>query len=270
MSSCPQITTSRYHTVNLTVNSTVNPTTNPTTNSTIKASRDSFHLPTSGVGKSSLVSAIFGINIQDTDIGLGHVGRADIAYEYASKNSSRFILHNSEGFGTGSAEKWDTMKNFIQETSDEKLPPKDRLHAIWLCIETPRTGMRLMQTADEQLFHLASKLKIAVIVIFTKYDLLFTEFFRMAGGKGADYCTIDTNAKAHIKKLIENHEQKFKYIITTTLTAEYLGLGNTRTMLTNVTDITQQTLLAPQSSFSLAVAREIDIDKQLKFGLEPT
>ena len=67
-----------------------------------------------------------------------------------------------------------------------------------LCIETPRTGTRLLQTADEHLLKLAKerelmssfdlphnpvilfslKVKIPVIVVFTKYDYLVVEHFR--------------------------------------------------------------------------------------------
>ncbi|KAG6919747.1 hypothetical protein DXG01_001581 [Tephrocybe rancida] len=208
---------------NHTVNITVNPTTNPTTNSTVKASRDSFHLPTSGVGKSSLISAIFANNVKNIDIQRGHAGREDTAYyEPASKNTPSFILHNSEDFKLTSAEKWDTVKNFIHEKCNEKLPLKDRLHAILVFIETPRTGMRLMRTADERLLSFAST-RITVIVVFTMYDRLFIEYFRKAGGEGADYIIVDTNAKTHVKKLIENHEQKFTYVITMTRPTRYLG-----------------------------------------------
>ncbi|KAG6919752.1 hypothetical protein DXG01_001586 [Tephrocybe rancida] len=234
----------------------------------------------SGVGKSSLVSAIFGVDKKDIDIQHDRAGKVDIAHEYTSKNNPRFILHDSEGFEAGSTEKWDTVKNFIQEKCDEKLPLKERIHAIWLCIETPRTGMRLMQTADEQLLTLASKLKIAVIVVFTKYDLLFTEYFRKAGGKGADYSIIDTNAKSHLKQLVEDHKQKFKYATVSTHTKKYIGLSNTfrrhrktdesytRAMLTNAIDITQESLLAPESSLSLAVAQRIDVNQKVKYSIE--
>jgi len=110
-----------------------------------------------GVGKSSLVSSVFNIGIKDIDI--SHdcaVGKADIAREYTSDTNARFVLHDSQGFEPGSTEKWGVVKEFMRQKCDKRLQPKDRLHAIWLCIETPRTGLRPLQTADEQLLALAT------------------------------------------------------------------------------------------------------------------
>ena len=65
-----------------------------------------------------------------------------------------------------------------------------------LCIQTPRTGSRLLETGDENLLNLADNrkawnifpfpsasyahitVKISVIVVFTKFDLLINEHFK--------------------------------------------------------------------------------------------
>lgn len=113
---------------------------------------------------------------QDIDIAHNRVGKADIAFEYTSDANPRFILHDSQGFEPGSEEKWEVVEKFIRDKCDERLESKERLHAIWwyivitmpywqliwafihrLCIETPRTGLRLRQTADERLLELASE-----------------------------------------------------------------------------------------------------------------
>ncbi|KAG1892887.1 uncharacterized protein F5891DRAFT_70735 [Suillus fuscotomentosus] len=52
---------------------------------------------------------------------------------------------------------------------------KDQLHAVWLCIQIPRAGGRLLETGTEDF--LKSKLEgtlgnVPVIVVLTKYDIL--------------------------------------------------------------------------------------------------
>ncbi|KAG6913612.1 hypothetical protein DXG01_005576 [Tephrocybe rancida] len=71
----------------------------------------------SGVGKSSLISTTLGIDKKDFDIQHARTGKADI--------------YHSEGFEAGSFENWKPVKTFIEEKCDRKLPPKDRLYAIW-------------------------------------------------------------------------------------------------------------------------------------------
>ncbi|KAG6914960.1 hypothetical protein DXG01_014243 [Tephrocybe rancida] len=113
----------------------------------------------SGVGKSSLVSTILGIDkkMSSTHVSLhGRTGKADIDHEHTSQGNLQFILHDSEGFEAGSFENWEPVKTFIEEKLDGKLSPKDRLHAIWLCIEAPRAGMRMIESADEKILNLAS------------------------------------------------------------------------------------------------------------------
>ncbi|KAG6904549.1 hypothetical protein DXG01_009099, partial [Tephrocybe rancida] len=84
----------------------------------------------SGVGKSSLISTILGIDKKDFDIQPGRTGKVDIYHEYTSKSNPQFILHDSEGFEAGSFDNWKPVKTFIEEKRHGKLPPKDRLHAI--------------------------------------------------------------------------------------------------------------------------------------------
>ncbi|KAG6915181.1 hypothetical protein DXG01_012827 [Tephrocybe rancida] len=204
----------------------------------------------SGVGKSSLISTILGIDRQAFDIQHGRTGKADIYHEYTSPSKPQFVLHDSEGFEAGSFENWKPVKTFIEEKCDEKLPLKDRLHAIWLCIEAPRTGMRMIESADDKILNLASNFNITVIVVFTKYDRLFVEYFRKAGGEGSDLNTIRVNAENHLTRVIEGHQERFTYATMSTdkhfEMKGYLGIGR---MLTNVIEVTQASLLEGEFSF---------------------
>ncbi|KAG6808300.1 hypothetical protein H0H92_004600, partial [Tricholoma furcatifolium] len=130
-----------------------------------------------GVGKSSLIANIFNVDPEDIDIPKDRPGMADINRVYESLDNPRFALHDSKGFEPGLNEHWKTVEKFVTERSGTDLPIEERLHALWLCVEAPRSGERLMQTADEELLKLAIQLKIPVIVAFTKFDLLFNQFF---------------------------------------------------------------------------------------------
>lgn len=180
-------------------------------------SRSTLSLPHTGVGKSSLISSVFNVDIKDIDIAHDRAGKANIAREYTSDTISRFILHDSQGFEPGSLEKWEVVENFIRDKCNETLPSKARLHAIWLCIETPRTGSR-MQTADEKLLNLANNFKVAVIIVFTKYDILVNEYHRKATrslpklAKADISRTVETNAKDHLNKLIEGFQQRLDFV----------------------------------------------------------
>ncbi|KAK7448838.1 hypothetical protein VKT23_013567 [Stygiomarasmius scandens] len=129
----------------------------------------------SGVGKSSLVSAIFNISINDIDIAHNRAGEADINREYTSQDNPRFVLHDSKGFEPGSEKTWDLVKKFVSDRCSSDRPLKERVHIIWLCLESPRTGSRLVRTEDIELLKLAQKFEVPVIVVFTKYDLLVDE-----------------------------------------------------------------------------------------------
>lgn len=128
----------------------------------------------SGVGKSSLVQSIFKINSDQIDIAHGRPGDADIEREYTSPENPRFILHDSKGFEVGTEVNWDTVRKFLENRRKKDLP--ERIHAIWLCIETPRNGGRLLQTGDERLLELAKEFDIPLIAVFTKYDRLVIQF----------------------------------------------------------------------------------------------
>jgi len=105
-----------------------------------------------------------------------------------------------------------------------------------LSIETPRTGSRLLQDSDEKVLDLADhctiipnfvfllleltviEVKIPIIVVLTKYDLLVNQYHIKAerSGKGTaeDWETISQEqAKNHINRRI-NDSQRLKSVKT--------------------------------------------------------
>ncbi|KAG6871992.1 hypothetical protein C0995_014091 [Termitomyces sp. Mi166 len=84
-----------------------------------------------GVGKSSLVANILNVSQQDIDIADGRAGTADINREYTSNERPCFALHDSKGFGPGSADHWKVVEDFIRQKSKKSLPFEERLHALW-------------------------------------------------------------------------------------------------------------------------------------------
>jgi hypothetical protein len=69
------------------------------------------------------------------------------------------------------------------------------------------------------------EVKVAVIIVFTKYDLLFNEYHRKAAkvarslGKPNAHTTrtdVETNAKHHLDDLIHKFQQRFEYVAVST------------------------------------------------------
>ncbi|KAI9459554.1 hypothetical protein HD554DRAFT_2081784 [Boletus coccyginus] len=99
------------------------------------------------------------------------LGEASINQEFVSDENQYFVLHDSKGFEPGDSANFDLATRFLRERHRKKFL-KDRLHVIWLCTETPRTGGRVLEEGDKKLMALAHKLETPVVVVFTKYDLL--------------------------------------------------------------------------------------------------
>ncbi|KIK56303.1 hypothetical protein GYMLUDRAFT_248048 [Collybiopsis luxurians FD-317 M1] len=104
--------------------------------------------------------------------------------KHVSHSSSRkkqnplFILHDSQGFEAGETQNFDTVKKFIDDRAQQP-ELKDRLHAIWFCIEIPTENGALIETADQKFLELDLR-NVPVIVVFTKYDLLISKLEKMA------------------------------------------------------------------------------------------
>jgi len=100
------------------------------------------------------------------------VGDANIKKAFTSDENKSFLVHDSQGFEPGDTTTYNIMRDFIKERCHDGCHHKDRLHAVWLCAETPRAGGRVVEEGDLKLLRLAHETKIPVLIIFTKYDLV--------------------------------------------------------------------------------------------------
>ncbi|KAG6829866.1 hypothetical protein H0H92_003210, partial [Tricholoma furcatifolium] len=125
-----------------------------------------------GVGKSRLINETFGVN--DALVAHTNPGDANINKEIFAKENPHFILHDSKGFEQGDDTNYKIVEQFINERN--KMPLiKDKLHAVWLCLDIPTAGGRLLETGIEKF--LKRKIdgelgNVPVIAVFTKFDLL--------------------------------------------------------------------------------------------------
>ncbi|PPQ73875.1 hypothetical protein CVT26_011738 [Gymnopilus dilepis] len=195
----------------------------------------------SGVGKSSLVSKIFNIDPKDIDIVDGHPGRADITYAYTSDKNPRFVLHDSRGFESGSIDNWVTVKNFLCEQNAKDL--SERVHVIWLCIESPRQGSRLLQKGDENLVELANSLGIPVVMVCTKYDMLLHEqsflHSKKNPGKHIDVVDLERMAESCFHDRVKDLARPGSVIVKVSTDQDYPRSAET---LNNLTVVTSQCL----------------------------
>ncbi|KAJ6484728.1 hypothetical protein C8R45DRAFT_1214735 [Mycena sanguinolenta] len=76
------------------------------------------------------------------------------------------------GFEPGQAQNLEAAKKFL-ESRGECVPLKDRVHAIWLCIQIPHAGGRVFETGDEEFLQLSTQ-NMPVIVVFTQFDTLYS------------------------------------------------------------------------------------------------
>ncbi|KAF8221392.1 hypothetical protein L208DRAFT_693712 [Tricholoma matsutake] len=95
----------------------------------------------SGVGKSSLINHIFSVEY-DTVSHREH-GICDISKEIMSPQNPCFVVHDSQGFEPGVVDNLNLVKTFPQQRDNGEL--NDQVHAIWLCIQVPFAGGRVLE-----------------------------------------------------------------------------------------------------------------------------
>ncbi|KIK34233.1 hypothetical protein CY34DRAFT_98380 [Suillus luteus UH-Slu-Lm8-n1] len=131
-----------------------------------------------GVGKSSLINHIFGV--EKTIASHDKPGDASIDHEFISPQNDKFVLHDSKGFEPGEENNLEIVRDFIDRRRNMSAP-EHQLHAIWLCFEIPRAGGRLLETGTEEFLRLKSSGtlgNVPVIVVLTKYDMLIDRIER--------------------------------------------------------------------------------------------
>ncbi|KAF8257001.1 hypothetical protein EI94DRAFT_1709805 [Lactarius quietus] len=154
-----------------------------------------------GIGKSSLINHIFGIKLAPVED--NQAGYAEIEREFKSDENNLFVLHDSKGFEPGDLENFKTVSNFIKDRLKKPLL-KDRIHGIWLCVETPTAGGRVFETGDEKLLELAHEKDVPLVLVFTQYDRLErTKAFQLRGSPNMDATSLR-------RQSIEDAKEAFK------------------------------------------------------------
>ncbi|KAF8351828.1 kinase-like domain-containing protein [Amanita rubescens] len=134
----------------------------------------------SGVGKSSLINAIFKASLANVEH--DRAGAANINKGITSPYNKHLILHDSQGYEPGDKEKFNILENFITEQT-KKQSPTERLHAIWLCIPASYSGGRVFETGEENIFKL-NRNKVPIVVVITKFDLYIAGLSKRGKLKG--------------------------------------------------------------------------------------
>ncbi|KDQ53818.1 hypothetical protein JAAARDRAFT_197254 [Jaapia argillacea MUCL 33604] len=124
---------------------------------------------TTGVGKSTLINCTF--KVEHANVSHLGAGKSNIDDEITFLENPLFILHDSQGLESGEVDNLNKIKDFVKRRMAEP-KIKDRLHAVWLCIEVPRAGGRLFETGTEELLQLARDEQLPIVVVFTKFDML--------------------------------------------------------------------------------------------------
>ncbi|KAI0245652.1 hypothetical protein BJV78DRAFT_1365269 [Lactifluus subvellereus] len=121
----------------------------------------------SGVGKSSLINHAFNVDI--ATVSHKEHGVCNIDKEIFSPQNPRFVLHDSQGFEPSEIANLDKVKSFV-ESHGAGVDLKDRIHAIWLCVQIPFAGGRVFEKGDEEFLKFAKQ--VPIVVVFTQFDKL--------------------------------------------------------------------------------------------------
>ncbi|KAF8135881.1 hypothetical protein K438DRAFT_1882461 [Mycena galopus ATCC 62051] len=190
----------------------------------------------SGVGKSSLIYSIFGVDMKS--VSHNEPGICDIETEITSTQNPRFVAHDSMGFEPGQTKNFEIVKHFLKSRSGDEMSVKDRLHVIWLCIQVPYAGGRAFETGDEEFLKLASVQKVPVVVVFTQFDMLVERMEQELLRKNTPDEDIDRlaldKAGSEFRKLclepLEKHSPGMRYARTSGLADKALSKSSRRSL----------------------------------------
>jgi len=224
----------------------------------------------SGAGKTTLIRQAFGIDILQSSH--QRRGRSNIEDELFSPNNDRFIVHDSEGFEPGELKNFKIVKDFIDKRNREE-HIKDRVHAVWHCIQIPPTGGRVFETGDENFLKLDLG-NIPVTVVFTQFDKLVNQIeFKIKKSR------LKNKSKEEIKDLIESDaNDAFEEICVHPLNRlnpklHYAKVSTSRDYLDTCTELIGQTseliehFVNENSWFLSAIAQRADVDLKIKASI---
>ncbi|KAI6120744.1 hypothetical protein EV401DRAFT_2230240, partial [Pisolithus croceorrhizus] len=169
-----------------------------------------------GVGKSTLIKRAFGL----TETASAHYrsSEADIETEITSSENTLFVLHDSKGFEPGEDRNYDTAKRFILNRRSGAL--KDRLHAVWFCVESPRAGAHLLDPAAEDFLKSkqATLGTIPLITVCTKYDKFVNEVEMNMSDQGIEDKELTESTSSRAESIMnENYIQSIYPLAEKTL-----------------------------------------------------
>ncbi|KAF8329614.1 hypothetical protein F5887DRAFT_998336 [Amanita rubescens] len=223
----------------------------------------------SGVGKTSLINEAFGVRGQVSDDG---AGKADIDYEHLSEGNDLFAVHDSQGFEQGEVTKLKTVQDFIERRSKEP-ELKNQLHVIWLCLEAPAMGNRLLEGGTIEFLSQRSKgsIHVPIVVIFTKFDKLVNEYkIDLMRRKDSD---AENHALQKANESIEEYCAKSLRDVAGE-DIRYLAVSNKKKYSHRIRQLVELTSedvykhVASEPSIMAAMAQRTSIDLKIKQSIE--
>ncbi|KAJ8582891.1 hypothetical protein M405DRAFT_829852 [Rhizopogon salebrosus TDB-379] len=229
-----------------------------------------------GVGKSSLINQAFGVKRPPASDSMS--GEAIIDTEFTWEQNGRFVLHDSKGFEPGEEDSVNIVKDFI-ERRGEKEALGERLHAVWLCFEIPRTGGRLLETGTQDFLKLkrdGALGNIPVVVVLTKYDKFIDHVDRMFDDSALEGLSDDVvkelvtqKADAEFRKICALPLEKFagEDIPCATVSAKVTH----KEMIASLIQITEDRVcqhVASEASMMISIAQRVDPKLKIKTSIE--
>lgn len=159
-----------------------------------------------GVGKSTLISRVFGVASEATGVSTREAGKHNIRTPITFRERPDLIVHDSCGFEAGTDEEMKAVESFLQEKSSET-DLAQRIHAVWFCLEVG--DPRPKQSSTLKLFHLVAKYvkEVPLVVVATKKDQLFNMAYgeRRMSLRKQGLVLDDEEIEAYAQKEVEEH-----------------------------------------------------------------
>ncbi|KAG6877323.1 hypothetical protein C0993_008587 [Termitomyces sp. T159_Od127] len=136
-----------------------------------------------------------------------------------------------------------------------------------MCMEAPRTGSRLTQTADEALMELARRFDIPIVFVLTKSDLLYNEFFQKATKHlepGADTSEYRSQALKETEDHLNASIEKLQEISQADRACGLESLEG----LEHLTKVTRKCLKTTETLVPWAVAQRIDPKQKVETSIQ--
>ncbi|KAI1627960.1 hypothetical protein EDD37DRAFT_606741 [Exophiala viscosa] len=159
-----------------------------------------------GVGKSTLISRVFGAGNEVTGVSPRERGKHNIKDPITFPSRPDLIVHDSCGFEAGSDEEMNVVEDFLQENSSAT-DLAQRIHTVWFCLEV--SDSRPKQSSTLKLFQLVAKYvkEVPLVVVATKKDQLFDRKYsqRRMTLRRQGLPLNDEEIEAYAQKELEEH-----------------------------------------------------------------